>query len=84
MKCHLSLIAALLLLVSPGVFAQQGAPEPSADVAFWVAYWGRPEVIMFGPDQEDFNKRMPEIMFPWDDHEGPTNPSALDDTVSVG
>jgi outer membrane protein OmpA-like peptidoglycan-associated protein len=36
---------------------------------------------MFGPEQEDFNKRMPEIMFPWNDHDGPTNPSAVDDSI---
>jgi hypothetical protein len=72
---------ALLLLTSTGIFAQQGTTEPPADVAFWVAYWGQPRVVLFGPEEEAFNKNVHEIMFPWNDHDGPSNPGTLDDNV---
>jgi hypothetical protein len=54
--CLFFISAAMLLLASSRIFAQQAASESSAGVAFWVVYWGRPEAIMFGPEQEDFNK----------------------------
>jgi outer membrane protein OmpA-like peptidoglycan-associated protein len=80
MKCPIALIV-LTLLTSTGAFAQQGASESSADVAFWVAYWERPRVVLFGPDEEAFNKNVHEIMFPWNDHDEPSNLSVLDDDV---
>jgi hypothetical protein len=82
MKCRLLFIAATVLLsISPGTFAQQGVVSSSADVAFWVVYWGRPKAILFGPEEEAFNRSVHEVMFSWNEHDGTTNPSALDDTV---
>jgi OmpA family len=91
MKCRLVVVAiTMLLLTSIELFAQQGASEASTDVAFseaptdvafWVAYWAKPRVVLFGPAEEDFNKNMHEIMFPWNDHDGPLNPNVLDDNV---
>jgi OmpA family len=78
----------MLLLPSFEIFAQQGTPEPStgtpeavADVAYWVAYWAKPKVVIFGPEEEAFNNNVHDIMFPWDDHSGPLNPNVLDDNV---
>jgi OmpA family len=71
----------MLPLASTGLFAQQAFSEPSADVAFWVAYWGQPRVVLFGTEEETFNRNMHEIMFPWNDHAGPSNPSALDENA---
>jgi outer membrane protein OmpA-like peptidoglycan-associated protein len=82
MRCRMVfLVAAMLLLAGPGLLAQQGAANPSDDVAFWVAHWAQPRVVLFGPEQEAFNKNMNEIRFPWDDSSGPSNPSVLDDNV---
>jgi outer membrane protein OmpA-like peptidoglycan-associated protein len=82
MKCRLVLaLITMLLLSSTGIFAQEGASESPADVAFWVSYWGRPRVVLFGPEEEAFNKNIHEIMFPWNDHDEPSNLSALDDNV---
>jgi hypothetical protein len=65
MKCRLVFAAiTLLVLTSTGTFAQQGAPESSADAAFWVVYWGRPSVDLFGPEEEAFNKNVHAIEFP--------------------
>jgi outer membrane protein OmpA-like peptidoglycan-associated protein len=38
-------------------------------------------VVLFGPEEEAFNQNVHEIMFPWNDHDGPSNPSTLDDNV---
>jgi outer membrane protein OmpA-like peptidoglycan-associated protein len=74
-------VIALVLLTNTGLFAQDDAMESSADVAFWVAYWAHPRVALFGPEQQAFNENMQEILFPWNDHDEPSNPSALDDNV---
>jgi outer membrane protein OmpA-like peptidoglycan-associated protein len=71
----------MLLLTSAGIFAQQGSSQSSADVAYWVAYWGHPRVVIFGPEEEAFNNNIHEIMFPWNDHDEPSNPNVLDDNV---
>ena len=82
MKCCLALsLFAMLLLTGTGTFAQQGSIESPSDVAFWVAYWGRPRVVLFGPEEEAFNNNVREIMFPWNDHDEPSNPGTLDDNV---
>jgi len=82
MKCRLVFaVLTMLLLTSTGIFAQQDASGSSTDVAFWVAYWGQPRVILFGAEQEAFNNNVHEILFPWNDHEEPSNPSVLDDNV---
>ena len=83
-------VITMLFLTSMETLAQQGNSEAStdvafseapADVAFWVAYWGKPRVIIFGPEQEAFNQNVHEILFPWNDHDGPSNPNVLDDNV---
>jgi hypothetical protein len=68
-------------IISTGIFAQQGAPESPADVAFWVVYWGQPGAVLVGPEEEAFNQNVHEIMFPWNDHDEPSNPSDLADNV---
>jgi outer membrane protein OmpA-like peptidoglycan-associated protein len=80
MKYRVTLIV-VTLLTSTEIFAQQGFSESSADVAFWVAYWGRPRVVLFGPEEQVFNSNIHEILFPWNDHEEPSNASVLDDNV---
>src|SRR5580765_134178 len=82
MKCHFAIsLFTMLLLTSAGTFAQQDVLESPADVAFWVAYWARPRVVLFGPEEEAFNNNVHEIMFPWNDHDEPSNPSTLDDNA---
>lgn len=82
MMCRLVFACITILLpASSGLFAQQEFSEPPADIAFWVAHWGQPRVVLFGPEEEAFNQNMHEIMFPWNDHAGPSNPSALDENV---
>ena len=71
-------IAATLVLSNATMFAQATSSD---DAAFWVAYWSKPPVILFGPDEDAFYKNMKNIMFLRNDYTAPTNPSALDDNV---
>jgi hypothetical protein len=76
---HVPLIVAfILVLATTGVLAQEGSAVSTPDVAYWVDYWSRPPVNLFDPGQEEFNKNMQPIFFPWNDHDDPSNPSVLD------
>jgi len=68
----------VILLMSVVMFAQEGPIEPSSDVAYWVDHWSRPPVSLFGLDEDGFNQNMQTILFPWNDHDEPSNPSALE------
>ena len=74
MKCRIILVITALLLTSGGMPAQKTPLESSADVAYWVAYWAQPRVVLFGPEERAFNQNLHEIMFPWNDHDEPSNP----------
>jgi outer membrane protein OmpA-like peptidoglycan-associated protein len=78
MKRHVLLISAIVLLASPVIYAQTEPGAPRSDVAFWVDHWSRPPVVVFGPEEETFNQNMQVILFPWNDHDEPSNMSALD------
>ena len=80
----------MLLFTSIQIVAQQGTSKAStdvaftespSDVAFWVAYWGKPRVVLFGPEQEAFNQNVHEIVFPWNEHDNPLDPNILDADV---
>jgi outer membrane protein OmpA-like peptidoglycan-associated protein len=91
MKCRLVFaVTTILFLTSVQMFAQRrnleastdvAFSEASPDVAFWVAYWAKPRVLIFGPEQEAFDQNVHEILFPWNDHDDPSNPNVLDDNV---
>jgi outer membrane protein OmpA-like peptidoglycan-associated protein len=91
MKCRLVLaVIAMSLSTSLEIFAQRGTSatpidvaftEAPADVAFWVAYWGKPRTVLFGPEEEAFNKNVHEILFSWNDDDGALNPNILEDNV---
>ena len=72
-------IAATLLCPSATVLAQ--ATSSSVEAAFWVAYWAKPRVILFGPEEDAFYKNMKDVMFLRNDYSVPINPGALDDNV---
>jgi outer membrane protein OmpA-like peptidoglycan-associated protein len=58
MKCRLVLVAAIVLvLTSIPLFA---------DDAFWVDYWGKPRVALYGPEQEAFNQNVRNVTFAHD------------------
>ena len=81
MSRRVLLLSAIVLLSSPVIFAQTEPGGPKTDVAFWVDHWSRPPVILFGAEEEAFYQNMQVILFPWNDHDEPSNQSALDSNV---
>jgi outer membrane protein OmpA-like peptidoglycan-associated protein len=82
MKCRFVLVAAtMLLLTSIAVFAQKGTAGASADDAFWVDYWGRPRVVLYGPEEQAFNQNVHEILFPRNGFDRPSDPNILNENV---
>jgi hypothetical protein len=80
MRCRIVFsLATLLLFTSIAASAQEGASSASSD-AFWVDYWARPKVILFGPEEEDFYKHLKDV-FPRDGDDNPINPDALDNNI---
>jgi outer membrane protein OmpA-like peptidoglycan-associated protein len=78
MSRHEVFLGVVFLCVSCSLFAQDASVSTTPDTAFWVAYWSRPPVALFGPQEEEFNKNMQVVYFPWNDHVEPSNPAALD------
>jgi outer membrane protein OmpA-like peptidoglycan-associated protein len=78
---HVILIAAIALLATTATFAQTGSPTSLGNADFWVDHWSHPPVIVFGPQEDDFYKNVQAILFPWNDHDEPSNPSALDSDI---
>jgi outer membrane protein OmpA-like peptidoglycan-associated protein len=77
-----TLLIATLMLISHAVMSAQTAPlNPNNDVGFWVDHWSHPPLALFGPDEETFNQNIKVILFPWDDHDEPSNAAALDENV---
>jgi len=91
MKCRLVFVViTMLFFTGIETFAQQ-SPSPGStdvafsesptDVAFWVAYWGKPRVVLFGPAEEAFNTNVQPVVFPWNIDDNPLNPNILDANV---
>ncbi len=67
MKCRLVLVAvAMLPLTSVALLAQKGSSDDSAHDAFWVDYWAKPRVVLYGPEEQAFNDSVHEIYFAHD------------------
>ena len=81
MKCGLVISLVTVLFFAGTALAQEGNTSTSQDVAFWVDYWARPKVILFGPEEEAFYQNVKEVLFPWNDHDEPANPGVLDDNI---
>jgi len=91
MKCRLLLVVATMLsLASTKIFAQTSTAKPPTEVAFseapgdvavWVAYWAKPRVVLFGPEEQAFNENVHEIIFAWDDHDDASNPNVLESNI---
>jgi len=80
MSRRIVLMAMLVLFASTGLFAQANSASSPPNGSFWVDYWSRSPVF-FGPEEEAFYRNMQPIMFPWNDHDDPSNPGVLDSNV---
>ena len=87
MKFRLALVAiTMLLLPTLKISAQQATseastPDASQIVAYWVAYWAKPKVILFGPSEEEFNSNVHEVLFPNNVYDAPVDPNILDENA---
>jgi outer membrane protein OmpA-like peptidoglycan-associated protein len=87
MKCRLVLVViAILLLPSIRISAQQATsdvstPDASQIIAYWVAYWAKPKVVLFGPPEEAFNSSVHEVHFPNNVYDAPENANVLDENA---
>jgi len=63
MKCRLVLVAVTVLLSNSIPLL---ASEASADDAYWVDYWGKPRVVLYGPEEAAFNQNVHKITFAHD------------------
>jgi len=70
-----------LFLATPVIFAQTEPGHPNTDVGFWVRHWSQPPVTIFGPEEDDFYSNVQVILFPYNDHDDPSNPEALDRNI---
>ena len=66
MKCRLVLVAVTMLLVTSIPLFANGPSGVSTDDAYWVEYWSKPPVPLYGPDQQAFNDNMHAITFAHD------------------
>ncbi|HEY4009578.1 MAG TPA: OmpA family protein [Acidobacteriaceae bacterium] len=81
MKCKLvPALAAVLFLTSTPLFAK-AVSGASGDDNFWVAYWARPNVAFFGPEEQAFNQGVHEITFAHDNFDRALDENALDADV---
>ena len=79
-------VITMLLLPSIKIFAQQATseastPEASQIIAYWVAYWAKPKVILFGPPEEAFDSNVHEVLFPNNVYDAPENANILDENA---
>jgi len=66
MNLRVVLIAITIALVtSIPLFAMGPAGAPT-DEAYWVDYWSKPRVVLWGPEEQAFNDNMHEITFAHD------------------
>jgi outer membrane protein OmpA-like peptidoglycan-associated protein len=79
MRYRLVLVAVTMLILSSVSLSAEGPLGGPADDAFWVDYWAKPRVVLYGLEEEAFNQNVHKITFAHDgfDH-------ALDqDTLSA-
>jgi peptidoglycan-associated lipoprotein len=68
----------IVTVVAGGALAQVANNDPSSSTEFWVAFWAHPRLV-FSPEEDGFYHAMKEVMFPWNDHDGPLNLEVLNE-----
>jgi outer membrane protein OmpA-like peptidoglycan-associated protein len=66
MKCRLALVAVTMLLMTSIPLFAEGPSEESTDNAFWVDYWSKPRVVLYGPEEQAFDQNVHEVRFAHD------------------
>jgi hypothetical protein len=63
MKYRLPLVAVTMLLVTGIPLFARAPLGASVDPSVWVAYWAKPRVILFGPEEKAFYENVHEVTF---------------------
>ena len=66
MRYRLTLVAVTMALLSSISLFAKGALAAPTDDAYWVDYWGKPKVVLYGPEEEAFNQNVHKITFAHD------------------
>ena len=66
MKHRLVLVTVIMIVVTGIPPVAKGASAAPADDAFWVAYWAKPKVTLYGPEEQAFNEGVHTITFAHD------------------
>jgi outer membrane protein OmpA-like peptidoglycan-associated protein len=66
MKCRLVLVAVTMLLLTSIPLLAQGPSGVSTGDAYWIDYWGKPRVVLYGPEEEAFNQNVHNVTFAHD------------------
>ena len=66
MKCGPVLVGVTMLFATSVPLFANGPSAAPADDAFWVAYWAKPKVALYGPENQAFNENVHEITFAHD------------------
>jgi outer membrane protein OmpA-like peptidoglycan-associated protein len=56
----------MLLLTSIPLFAKKDPSGASPDEAYWIDYWAKPRVVLYGPEEAAFNENVHKITFAHD------------------
>jgi outer membrane protein OmpA-like peptidoglycan-associated protein len=81
MKRGFVLVGATMLLASNIPLLAEAASGAFADEAFWVAYWARPKLAIYGPENQAFNENVHQITFAHDRFDHALDESTLDADV---
>jgi peptidoglycan-associated lipoprotein len=81
MKYRLILVAVTVLLMTSIPLLAEGPSAASSDDAFWVDYWAKPRVALFGPEEQAFNQNMQVIGFAHDRFDHALDQNALNADV---
>jgi len=66
MKCRLALAGITMFLATNIPLFMNSASAAPHDDAFWVAYWAKPKVAIYGPEEQAFNENVHKITFAHD------------------
>jgi outer membrane protein OmpA-like peptidoglycan-associated protein len=81
MRCRLALFAVTMLLVTSIPLFAKGSSGASTDEAYWVEYWSKPPVALYGSAEEAFYQNMHEIRFAHDRFDHALDENALNADV---
>lgn len=66
MKYRVALVAVTMLVLNNIPLLAMGPSDTSASDSWWVAFWAKPRVVLFGPEEQAFYDNVHEVRFAHD------------------